>query len=97
MSYYSFRSGSNGVDKEHLVSGTIRHWRHLPLSRTFRAWLKYTQDKKLRVELLHHFVSCKQIWTAKRVFTTWRRKLYCRIVVERFVVSKLRSLFKFKK
>ncbi|XP_065061193.1 uncharacterized protein LOC135688314 isoform X1 [Rhopilema esculentum] len=89
MSYYSFQSESVGVNREHFMSGAIRHWRHLPLSRTFRAWFKYTQERKIRRDLLLHFVSSRNTWTVKRVYLLWHRKLYCRLAVEKFYRTKM--------
>jgi len=89
ISCYSFRSGSIGMNREHFISGTIRHWRHLPLSKTFRAWYKYTQSRKLRVELYNHFTLNKNMWTIRNVFLKWHRKLYCRLASEKFARVRL--------
>eukprot|EP00794_Sanderia_malayensis_P014872 gene14872-16418_t len=89
MSFYSFQSESIGVNREIFMSSTIRHWRQLPLSRTFKAWLKFTQQQRIRRELHEYFLAYKRSFALKSIFCAWHRKLYCRLVAVKFLKARI--------
>lgn len=66
-------------DRELMATETILHWRNLPLSLTFRTWLKYTRQRKLQKELLNYLTNNKTTELMVKTLATWRRELYTKV------------------
>ena len=70
---------SEAFDRGIILTDTILHWRALPLSLTFRSWLKYTRHRKLLKDLLCYMQEKKQTEIIRKTLQTWRRKLYTKV------------------
>ena len=67
-------------DRELMATETILHWRNLPLSLTFRTWLKYTRQRKLQRELLNYITNNKTNKLMVKTLATWRRELHTKVL-----------------
>lgn len=77
---FTGRSTQSDVrDRELMATETILHWRNLPLSLTFRTWLKFTRQRKLQRELLNYLTNNKINELMVKTLTTWRRELYTKV------------------
>ncbi|EDO41498.1 predicted protein [Nematostella vectensis] len=72
-------------DKEMVLTDTILHWRALPLSLTFRTWLKYTRQRKLLRELLFYFREKRRMEHLAHALCTWRRELYIKVAARQYL------------
>jgi len=86
MSMTSGMSTASVRDKEMVLIDTLLHWRSLPLSKTFRSWLKYTRQKKLLRELLYFAKEKKAREILSSIFQQWRRKLYVTVACRQYLV-----------
>ena len=66
-------------DRELMATETILHWRNLPLSLTFRTWLKFTRERKLQKELLNYITNFKTMELMEKTLAKWRRELYTKV------------------
>lgn len=74
-------------DRELMATETILHWRNLPLSLTFRTWLKYTRQRKLQKELLNYLTNNKINELMVKTLATWRRELHTKVTARQHWVS----------
>ncbi|KAK3697329.1 hypothetical protein QZH41_015714 [Actinostola sp. cb2023] len=84
MSVTSGMSSASVRDKEMVIIDTIRHWRSLPLSLTFRTWLKYTRQRKLLRELLYFAKDKKAREIMSSTFQHWTREFYITVASRRY-------------
>lgn len=76
-------------DRELMATETILHWRNLPLSLTFRTWLKFTRQRKVQRELLNYITNKKTMELMINTLTTWRRELHTKVTARQHWVSTL--------
>lgn len=85
-------SQSEMRDRELVATETILHWRNLPLSLTFRTWLKFTRQRKLQRELLNYITNKKTMDLLVNTLATWRRELYTKVTARQHWVSLISTL-----
>ncbi|PFX20450.1 Cyclin-dependent kinase 11B [Stylophora pistillata] len=78
-SYTGRSTQSDPRDREVMATETILHWRNLPLSLTFRTWLKFTRQRKLQKELLNYITNNKTMELMAKTLVKWRRELYTKV------------------
>lgn len=78
-SYTGRSTQSDPRDREVMATETILHWRNLPLSLTFRTWLKFTRQRKLQKELLNYITDNKTMELMAKTLGKWRRELYTKV------------------
>ena len=76
-------------DRELMATETILHWRNLPLSLTFRTWLKFTRQRKVQRELLNYITNKKTMELMVNTLSTWRRELHTKVTARQHWVSSL--------
>ena len=76
-------------DRELMATETILHWRNLPLSLTFRTWLKFTRQRKVQRELLNYITNKKTMELMVNTLATWRRELHTKVTARQHWVSSL--------
>ena len=76
-------------DRELMATETILHWRNLPLSLTFRTWLKFTRQRKVQRELLNYITNKKTMELMVNTLATWRRELHTKVTARQHWVSTL--------
>ena len=76
-------------DRELMATETILHWRNLPLSLTFRTWLKFTRQRKVQRELLNYITNKKTMELMVNTLATWRRELHTKVTARQHWVSAL--------
>ena len=74
-------------DRELMATETILHWRNLPLSLTFRTWLKFTRQRKVQRELLNYITNKKTMELMVNTLATWRRELHTKVTARQHWVS----------
>lgn len=74
-------------DREVMATETILHWRNLPLSLTFRTWLKFTRQRKLQKELLNYITNNKTTELMSKTLGKWRRELYTKVTARQHWVG----------
>lgn len=74
-------------DREVMATETILHWRNLPLSLTFRTWLKFTRQRKLQMELLNYITNNKTTELMSKTLGKWRRELYTKVTARQHWVG----------
>lgn len=75
-------------DRELMATETILHWRNLPLSLTFRTWLKFTRQRKVQRELLNYITNKKTMELLVSTLATWRRELHTKVTArQHWVIS----------
>jgi hypothetical protein len=79
-------SSASVRDKEMVIIDTILHWRSLPLSLTFRSWLKFTRQQKLLRDLLFYAKEKKTRDIMVSTLKTWRRELYIKVASRQYLV-----------
>ncbi|XP_031551995.1 uncharacterized protein LOC116289246 [Actinia tenebrosa] len=85
MSMTSGMSSASVRDKEMVIIDTILHWRSLPLSLTFRSWLKYTREQKLLRDLLFYSKEKKTREIIAGTMKRWRRELYIKVAARQYL------------
>lgn len=89
MSSYSMTGHSieSIRDREMVLTDTILHWRRLPLSLTFRTWMKFTRKRKLLRELLFYLREKKRKEVMACTLKKWRRELFVKFTAREHWVS----------
>ena len=82
-------SQSEMRDRELMATETILHWRNLPLSLTFRTWLKFTRQRKVQRELLNYITNKKTMELMVSTLAAWRRELHTKVTARQHWVSSL--------